>query len=132
MEVTGRLIQILPLQSGESKNGVWKKQDIILELNSDAAYPKKLCVSMWNDKIISDIMEGSILKVSFEIESREYNNKWYTNIKAWKVEEVSELGQTPVPKDAKKDFFLDAPDKEKNFPHFDSDLPFDNEEIMPF
>jgi hypothetical protein len=85
MEITGKLIQVLPIQSGEGKNGsVWKKQDIILELDAG----KKLCVGLWNDKIVSDLFEGTMLRVSVEIDSREYNNKWYTNLRAWKLEEL--------------------------------------------
>jgi hypothetical protein len=90
MEITGKLVQVLPLQTGEGKNGVWKKQDIILEIDAD----KKLCVGLWNEKIISDLMEGAMLKVSFEIDSREYNDKWYTNLKGWNVEELSSFSGT--------------------------------------
>ena len=122
MEVTGKLIQVLPVQTGEGKNGTWKKQDIILELEGTPT--KKLCLGLWNDKIISDLVEGSILKVSFEIESREYNNKWYTNLKAWKVEELSEMG---LPKVEQKGLSFDSPKEDKDFPYIDSDLPFDKE-----
>ena len=58
MEITGKLIQILPLQSGEGRNGEWKKQEIILELEGSPV--RKICVGFWNDKIISDLIEGSI------------------------------------------------------------------------
>ena len=119
MEVTGKLIQLLPLQTGEGKNGTWKKQDMILEM--EGTPPKKLCMGMWNDKIVPDLTEGAMLKVSFEIESREYNNKWYTNLRAWRVEEISE----------KKPKEKDTTEGEKDFPSFDS-LPFDDEETPPF
>ena len=120
MDITGKLLQVLPIQTGESKNGVWKKQDIILEIDGG----KKLCLSFWNDKIISDLVEGSMLKVFFEIDSREYNDKWYTNLKAWKVEELSEMG---LPKEEQKGLSFDNPKEDKDFPYFDSDLPFDKE-----
>jgi len=132
MEVTGRLIQVLPLQSGEGKNGVWKKQEIILELDGDTSIHKKLCVGFWNDRIITDLIEGSMLKVLFEIDSREYNDKWYTNLRGWKVEEVPEMGlKNTTSKDTKKDYPFDVTEREKDFPTFESDLPFDNE-VMPF
>jgi len=118
MEITGKLIQILPLQTGMSRNGEWKKQEIILELDGTPA--RKLCVGLWNDKIISDIAEGPMLKVFFEIESREYNDKWYTNLRGWKVEEVaSTAGNTnPVdePKDEKEDFPFVAPQELDDLP----------------
>ena len=87
MEITGKLLEILPIQTGEGKNGsVWKKQDIILQIEgTDATVPKKLCVGLWNDRI-TDLIEGSTLKVSFEIDSKEHNNRWYTNLWASGVE----------------------------------------------
>jgi hypothetical protein len=93
MEVTGKLVELLPIQTGEGKNGsVWKKQDIILEIGgTDANVSKKLCVGVWNDKINYDLVEGTTLKVSFEIDSKEYNNRWYTNLWAREVEGVSEM-----------------------------------------
>ena len=48
MQLTGKLSQLLPIQAGTSKNGDWKKQDIIVE--TDGQYPKKVCISIWGDK----------------------------------------------------------------------------------
>jgi hypothetical protein len=87
MQLTAKLIQILPLQTGTGKNGEWKKQDIVVETNGQ--YPKKICISVWGDKInASQLVVGNALKVDFDIESREYNSRWYTDVKAWKVEVV--------------------------------------------
>jgi hypothetical protein len=67
------------------KNGEWRKQDIIVE--TDGQYPKKVCISIWGDKINEGQLQiGNLLQIDFDIESREYNNKWYTDIKAWKIE----------------------------------------------
>jgi len=88
MEIKGKLIQLLPLQTGEGKNGQWRKQDVIIE--TQAQYPKKVCISIWGDKINeSQLQIGNELNVSFDIESREYNSRWYTDVKAWKVESGS-------------------------------------------
>ena len=85
MEFTGKLISLLQAQTGEGKNGPWKKQDIIFEYGD--SYPKKVSVSVWGDKINSQLfVPGNMLVVHFEIESREYNGKWYTDCKAWKME----------------------------------------------
>ena len=84
MQITAKLVQLLPLQSGTGKNGQWKKQDIIVE--TEATYPKKICVSVWGDKIdASQLQPGNLLKIDFDVESREYNSRWYTDVKAWKV-----------------------------------------------
>jgi hypothetical protein len=85
MQLTAKLIQVLPLQTGTGKNGQWKKQDIIVE--TDGQFPKKVCISIWGDKINeSQLQVGSQLAISFDVESREYNSKWYTDVKAWKIE----------------------------------------------
>ena len=84
MELTGKLIQVLPLQTGQGKNGEWRKQDIIVE--TEGQYPKKVCISVWGDKIDeSQLREGNTLNISFDVESREYNGRWYTDCKAWKI-----------------------------------------------
>jgi hypothetical protein len=85
MQLTAKLVQLLPLQTGTGKNGQWKKQDIIVE--TEATYPKKICVSVWGDKIdASSLQTGNLLKIDFDVESREYNGRWYTDVKAWKIE----------------------------------------------
>ena len=85
MQLTAKLTQLLPIQTGTGKNGDWKKQDIIVE--TDGQYPKKVCISIWGDKIKDGQWQiGNLLQIDFDIESREYNNKWYTDIKAWKIE----------------------------------------------
>lgn len=87
MQLTAKLTQLLPIQTGSGKNGEWKKQDIIVE--TDGQYPKKICISIWGDKINEGQLHiGNLLKIDFDIESREYNSKWYTDIKAWKIEVV--------------------------------------------
>ena len=87
MELEGKIIQINPLQTGEGKNGTWKKQDFIVETN--AQYPKKICISAWGDKIDQfSLKENENVKVSIDIESREYNQRWYTDVRAWKVEKA--------------------------------------------
>jgi Domain of unknown function (DUF3127) len=96
MEIIGKVIQVLPEQTGQGKNGVWKKQEFILE--TDGTYPKKICIAVWGDKIDAQKMqEGATLNVSFDVESREYNGRWYTDVKAWRLD-FAEAGSTnPAP-----------------------------------
>jgi Protein of unknown function (DUF3127). len=85
MEFTAKLIQVLPVQTGMGKNGEWRKQNIIFE--TDGMYPKKVCVTLWGDKINDSVLQvGNVLNVSFDAESREYNGNWYTDLRAWKIE----------------------------------------------
>lgn len=88
MEITGTLIQVLTPQTGTGKNGQWKKQDFIIETTD--MYPKKICLAAWGDKIdISKFSVGQTVKASFDVESREYNGKWYTDVKAFNLQLVN-------------------------------------------
>ena len=85
MELKGKVIQILPMQTGQGKKGQWKKQEFIVE--TQAQYPKKICLSLWGDKVDQfRVAEGEIVNVSVDLESREYNGRWYTEARAWKLE----------------------------------------------
>ena len=84
VEIKGKIIEILPEKSGQSANGEWRKQEYILE--TDTSYPKKICFMAWGDKIGEfNLQQGENVEVSVDLESREYNGRWYTDVKAWKV-----------------------------------------------
>ena len=76
----------MPEVSGVSRNGnPWKKREYVLETFD--SYPKKVhftCFGDNADKI--QLKEGQVVTVSFDIESREYNRRWYTDIRAWKAD----------------------------------------------
>ncbi len=96
MDIKGRVIQLLALQTGEGKNGAWKKQDFVIE--TEGQYPKKVCISAWGDKINESALQiGNDVNVSFDIESREYNGRWYTDVKAWKIESLSASSVEAMP-----------------------------------
>ncbi len=85
MELKGKVIQLLPVQTGMGKKGQWKKQEFIVETQSQ--YPKKVCLSVWGDKIDQfNVAVGDLVNVAVELESREYNSRWYTEARAWKIE----------------------------------------------
>lgn len=92
MEIKGKLILKLETVTGESAKGQWSKKQFIIE--TAGQYPKQVCIMLWNDSI--DYLEkyqiGDEITVSIEIESREYNDRWYTDVKAWKLE-----GQASAP-----------------------------------
>ncbi len=87
MEIEGRVTNILPLQSGQGKNGVWKSQDFVIE--TPGQYPKKVCIGVFGEALITKaegMREGMNIKAHINLESREYNGRWYSQIKAWKLE----------------------------------------------
>lgn len=90
VELIGKYIETLPVRTGTSnKGGEWRVQDFIMEIGGQ--YPKKVCISLWNDKMdaLSHFSVGEDIKASVDIESREFNGKWYTNVKAWQVEKIA-------------------------------------------
>ncbi len=107
MEIQGKVIQLLALQTGEGKNGVWKKQDVVVETKSQ--YPKKVCLSFWGDKINPSLLVvGADLKISFDAESREYNGRWYTELRAWKVDPLN-AGDAPINNSGSDNFIPEPP-----------------------
>lgn len=86
LELTGRIVKFMQPQSGNGRNGTWTKQDFIIETNDQ--YPKTVCVTAWGDKVdeLNRLQQGEDVKLSINIESREYNERWYTDIKVWKIE----------------------------------------------
>ena len=101
MEVTGKLIQKLPVQSGVSSSGNnWSKAEFVIETVEQ--YPKKICANLWGDRAraLDQFQEGSLITVSFDLESREFNGRWYTDVKAWKVEAATPAAVTGAPAQA--------------------------------
>ena len=121
MEITGKVIKLLPLQTGTGKNGTWKKQEFILE--TSAQIPKKICFSLWGDKIDQfNVREGEDYEVMFDLESREFNGRWYTDVRAWKIDKPAKKQENPG-QTGTTDDFLDEP----------SDLPAEKEmDDLPF
>lgn len=86
LQIVGKLVELLPEQSGEGRNGVWRKKSFVIETQDQ--YPKKICLVIWGDRIsqLDGSSPGDTLTVDFDLESREYNGRWYTDAKAWRVE----------------------------------------------
>ena len=87
MEISGKIIAVLPLQSGTSNSGKeWQKQEFVIETQGD--YPKKMCYQLFGEERIksNSANVGDEVTVSFDIDCREWNGKWFNDIRAWKVE----------------------------------------------
>jgi hypothetical protein len=87
LELIGKIVQVLDLQTGTSPRGDWKKQEFILE--TEEQYPRKICISLWGERV-ADIagvqLNKEILTVSISLESREFNGRWYTDVRGWKIQ----------------------------------------------
>lgn len=86
MEIKGKIILALPEISGTSKNGnAWKKREYVLE--TQETYPRKVHFDFFGDRADQyPLNVGDDITLSFDIESREYNGRWYTSIRGWKAE----------------------------------------------
>ena len=74
MNISGKVVQVLPIQTGTSKAGnPWQKQEFILEQG------------------------GQDVMVSVDIDSREFNGRWYTEIKAWNIVLAGAQQAAPAP-----------------------------------
>lgn len=96
LQITGKVIDILEEQSGTGRNGPWRKQEFILETPGE--YPKQVCVVQWGDNIDKfGVTEGETITAHIDLQSREYNGRWYTDVKAWRVERPEEGGGSAPP-----------------------------------
>ena len=100
MEITGKLIQKLPVQSGTGANGTWTRADILIETIEQ--YARKVCISFWGERarMLDQYQEGNIVTVSFDLESRESRNtpgSWFTSVRAWKIEPATPAAAAGAP-----------------------------------
>lgn len=123
MEISGKIVKKLDVVTGNSARGEWKKQEFIIE--TEDKYPKQVCISAWAEKV-DDLARFNIndkVKLSLNVESREYNGRWYTDLRFWKIEpagQQSQGGFNPATT-------ADAPVMDEmggNDPQFSDDLPF--------
>ena len=104
MDIKGKVVQLLALQTGMGKKGQWKKQEFIVE--TPGQYPKKVCLSIWGDKIDQfGVVVGDQVSVQVDLESREYNGRWYTEARAWKLEKTSGASNGSAPTPTEEPFY---------------------------
>lgn len=124
MEIQGKVFQILPEQGGTAASGnAWKKQEFVVETTENPQYPRKVCFTLFGDRMSSlqGIKPGDELKVSFDVESREYNGRWFHNVNAWRVEPaVAGSGMVTPPDFAQ----APTPSMANDNNEADDDLPF--------
>ena len=98
LSVKGKVQQILKPESGVSRAGKeWKKQEFVIE--TEEQYPRKICFTLFGEKVslIDGLSAGQEVEVSFNMESREYNGRWFHNINAWKIEKPETEENIPGP-----------------------------------
>ena len=122
LEIEGRIKQKLSRQSGQSARGAWEKQEFILEYQ-DGNYPADVMVTAFGSDKVADLdryQVGDQVKVSFNLRAREYNGRWYNDVRLWKLspagQEAPRQEQAPqAPAPSIEDMPADIPE---------NDLPF--------
>jgi hypothetical protein len=129
MEITGKIIQVLPEQSGISKTSGkgWKLQAYVLETQEQ--YPKKVHFEVFGEDRVkaNQCKIDDIVTVSFDIESREFNGRWYTSIRAWRIVDAALAQEAPKEENKEVDVLADMPnaaDFRKEDEDRNLDLPF--------
>ena len=84
-EITGKIIAVLPTRSGTSARGTqWSSQTAVIETHEQ--YPKRVASDVLGDKITEfNLQVGEEVTVSFDINAREFNGKWFNSVNAWNV-----------------------------------------------
>ena len=123
LELEGRIARKLPVQQGTSARGAWAKQDFIFEYQ-EGNYPSQVCMNVWGDDKVKELEKyqvGDKVKISFNLSSREYNGRWYTDVRAWRIEPVTVAPAAPQ----------DVPPPPANDDPYASAAPLD-EDDLPF
>jgi len=94
MEIIGKVVRLGNLTEGTSARGPWRKQELIIE--TEEQYPRTVCLICWTNQIdeIQKFAPGQTIKAQIEISSREFNGKWYTDVRVWRFDPV---GATATP-----------------------------------
>ena len=100
MEIEGKIIRDLPLQEGTSKAGnLWRKKEWVME--TPGTYPRQVFFNSFGDKIDQNPLEiGKSYAISVDIESREWNGRWYTDVRAYASRPLDQnTGMGAMPQD---------------------------------
>lgn len=95
LELEGRIARKLAVQTGTSARGAWSKQEFIIEYQ-EGNFPSQVCMNVWGEDKVRELDKyqvGDKVKVSFNLSSREYNGRWYNDIRVWRIEPA---GSAPV------------------------------------
>lgn len=94
MELTGKIIAVMEARGGVSARtgNSWKTQEYVLEVPGQ--YPKRCVFNVFGEDRINqfNIQNGDELTIQFDIDAREYNGRWYNDVRAYNVIR----GQQPV------------------------------------
>ena len=95
LELEGRIVRKLGVQTGTSARGAWSKQEFVFEYQ-EGNFPTQVCMNVWGEDKVRDLDKyqvGDKVKIAFNLSSREYNGRWYTDVRAWRIEPAGDAQQ---------------------------------------
>lgn len=117
LEIEGKITQKMPVQSGQSARGAWARQDFVVEY-PDGNYSASVCFSAWGQDKVQELERyqvGDSVKVAFNVRGREYNGRWYNDLRIWRISpagngtSAAAGAPAPGPEDLPADFGDDMP-----------------------
>lgn len=130
MEIIGKFVKTLPEQRGTSQRGDWVRGGFVIE--TEEQYPKQLAFSLWGEDkvaIVRTMTIGTQLKVFFSPESREFNDKWFTDLRCFRIDvfgSINKTQQVAQPQQSNTN-----PINDNSLGSFES-VPDEDEESLPF
>ncbi len=131
MDITGKLIRILPEQRGESARGPWVRGGFVIETSD--TYPRQVAFTTFGEDrlaMINSLQLGAMVTVAFSPESREYNERWYTDLRCINVS-ASGTPMQPAPQAQPMTQPVAAPQANPNFAQPPA-LQSDDNDDLPF
>ena len=97
IEITGKIVNVLPTQSGQGKNGEWVKNSFVIEWQ-DNGYKQLLCLEVVGadkfEKMKNAVKVGYEVLCKFSVSSREWNGKYFTTAQCFYCANIG--GQQPT------------------------------------
>lgn len=98
MEFEGTVYKILPVTKGTSARGEWQRQDVVFDYNDGGNFSRKICVTFFNrPDDVAKLREGATYNISVNVEAREYNGRWYTDVRAWRLQPKQQEAPAAAP-----------------------------------
>lgn len=97
MDISGRLIKILPEVRGESQRGPWVRGGFVIE--TDDTYPRQIAFTLFGEDrlaMLNSLVMNAPVMVTFSPESREYQERWYTDLRCIRVVPFSGAPAAPA------------------------------------
>ena len=136
MEIQGKVVRLGGLTEGTSARGAWRKQELIIETIEQ--YPKQVCLVCWGDRVAEaqNFTPGQIIKAQISIESREFNGKWYTDVRPFRFDidapQQTQQFQQPMQQPMMQPQQFAAPSYEQNNIPVTDYFQTDNGDDLPF